>query len=79
MKQFLVTCEAGHQFQIDDVTEEPEVIACISYCPIDIPKPEHGGLFLACGARVVLIRNPKAAKPRKFKFKKGVDKKVDTD
>lgn len=68
LSKLTVTCDAGHQFEIEDVTYGPEVIACIGWCPLEVSKPDLGGIILACGARVTLVRSPRVRQ------KRGLDK-----
>lgn len=64
-EEILVSCEKGHVFALKDFSPLPETIAAISFCPLEVPSEDHGGLILPCGGRVLWQRRPPLDKPKK--------------
>lgn len=80
-EEILVNCEKGHVFALKDFTPPAEAIACISWCPLEVPNEEYGGLILPCGGRVLWLRRPPIDKPKKklrFRREKQLDLFFDT-
>lgn len=57
MSDVLAVCDLGHEFTLKDFDPEAEVIAAISWCPEMLASPQHFGLILECGAKVLWLRH----------------------
>ena len=57
VEEILVSCEKGHVFALKEFSPLPEVTAAISFCPLEVPSEDHGGLILPCGGRVLWRRH----------------------
>lgn len=77
MSDVLAVCDLGHEFTLKDFDPEAEVIASISWCPEMVAMPQHFGLVLECGAKVLWLRHlPRLDKSKKV-FKLPKDHQLD--
>lgn len=53
-----VVCDAGHQFDIEDPVYDGTVVAAISWCVLEVVKPDFGNIILPCGERIVWRKKP---------------------
>ncbi len=71
----LVSCDAGHVYELKDFTPPGEVIACISWCLSEVPHLP-AGLIYECGERVIWKRHwriDKGKKAVRFRREKQLD------
>jgi len=71
----LVSCDAGHVYELKDFSPPLEVTACISWCLSEVPHLP-AGLIYECGERVVWRRRwplDKKAKAVRFRREKQLD------
>lgn len=51
-----VSCEHGHQFEIEDPVYDGTVVAAISWCTLEVARQDLGGIIVPCQGRIVWKR-----------------------